>query len=513
MFSKKDTLLIFFIIMAGLSMTFMDQTILPVALPAIQRDLSVDSGLLYWIMNGYYFSAAVLFIAGGKVSDAIGHKKGFLYGTLFFGFASLLCGLAEDGVFLCVTRFLQGAGVALVVPSATSLVLEIFPPSSKGKVMGMLMGGASLFLLLGPFLGGIITQYISWRYIFFVNIPLTLLAAFGAWRSIPHTEGHPHPLDIPGFMLLILSLLSVIYPIMQVSLWGWSSVKFWVLLLAACVFIGLLYTISRRDEHPFVEADLFKNQKFSGAVLIAFFTRFALALAIFWPIFFQKILSFSPAATGAINLLAILPVLIFAPLTGKLADTYGSYTPAKYGFLSLGFCLVWSIFAFPSRNVYLIVFGMVFLGIGVTMISSSTGIFGLGEVDGRKKGVASGMYSTARYLGLSIGIAVVSTIIATFQKLLFAVNMQYHSDTANLDVAKILTLYDGNEATRTYVDSLPANAQEHIRESLYSATAYAYSIGTLVVLGVLIFGFAILYHFFKTPSKSTHHNPEIDTSL
>jgi len=509
-FTRRHSRVIFSLLIAGMSVTFLDQTILPVALPTMQKELSLDGNLLYWIVNCYFLAAAVLFIAGGRFSDGMGHRTAFFIGTLVFAIASLFCGLSSDGYMLCFGRLLQGAAVAWTVPSATALVLDLYPDSSKGRVMGLMIGISSLFLLLGPFLGGVITQFLSWRYIFFINIPLCLYAAIGALIVIPQSEKHPQSIDVPGFMLLILSIISLVYPLMQVHVWGWSSVKFWILIITACVFIGLLYTLSKRDEHPFVDPTLFKTRKFSGAIAVAFCTQFTLALAVFWPVFFQKVLKFSPGMTGVLMLLTILPVIICAPLAGKLSDKYGSYTPAKYGFMALAFCLVWSVFALPSLNIYAILFGMFFLGIGVTFISSSTGIFGLGAVDKKKKGMASGIYSTMRYLGLTTGIAVASTLIDTFQEMLFHVNLQYHSDTTRLDPKKILGIYDNDPSVLEYVRSLQENTQAHIYESLNMATAYAYSIATLAILGVVICGFAALTTFFGKNSENMEIKENIE---
>lgn len=503
LFSPKNSFFIFLVLTAGASVSFLDQTILPVALPTIQKEIDISTNAVFWSVNLYLLATALFFIVGGKLSDSAGHKLGFLLGTSSFGVASILCGLANGAFVLLLGRFLQGVAAALIFPSVTAIVLDTFPSHSKGKAMGLLMGVSSFFLLLGPFVGGILAEFVSWRAIFFINVPLVAFAFFGALVSIQGKKGPKETFDIYGFMLFCLSLLCIVYPLMQVHIWGWSSGKFWILLLAAVAFISMMIVLEKRTQHPFIDRTLFSSRKFSGALLIAFATQTILSLPVFWPIFMQHVLKLSPSFTGFLSLLSILPVIICSPLAGRLADTYGSYTPAKYGFIALGICLFWSIFAFPTYNVPLIVVGMTFLGIGITLVSSSTGIYGISSVSDHRKGVASGMYSTTRNMGITLGVAVMSTLIATFQMFFFKVNLQYHSDTAQLSAKKLVSLYAGNEETMAYFSSLDPNTQHHISESLRSATAYAYSIGMLVLFVAVILGFSALKNFFRNMEKNT----------
>src|SRR5260221_5776395 len=189
-----------FALVPSLGMIFLDQSVLPVALPTIQRELGAGSIALEWTVNAYILATAVFVLAAGKVGDWIGHKKAFIFGVLLFAFASLLCGMSLNVMFLIASRILQGIGAALIFPSSTVLLMALFPQKERGKATGINVSVSSLFLIIGPLIGGYFSQIVSWGWIFWINIPLALLAIILVAVLIPISPKGEGKIDLLGFL-------------------------------------------------------------------------------------------------------------------------------------------------------------------------------------------------------------------------------------------------------------------------------------------------------------------------
>lgn len=395
----------------ALAMVFMDQSILPVALPAIQEDLGASSVALNWCVNSYLLAIAIFVLIGGKLSDRIGHRTAFIAGMILFTVASVLCGMSFDVDFLIGARALQGMGGALMFPAQTALLALLFPPKERGRASGLNVSISSLFLVLGPLIGGYLTL-ISWRLIFWINVPIALLGIVMTYKYLPKTDPGGGKIDNWGFAYFASFCASLIIALMQGEEWGWGSVNTKGLLAWAFVSLGLLIHRERATAHPFLDLTLFKHRIFTSINLSISVTQLILMVGVFRAVYFQKILGYTAPQAGLLTFATSLPVLFLSSLGGYLSDKISPKLPIAIGFLFLIFSFIWLGFdATPSLSGLLI--ALIPFGMGVPLIFTPSYSAAMGSVPARKMGVAFGMVSTLRNLSATLGVVLVSFFVGT----------------------------------------------------------------------------------------------------
>ncbi|MES2273022.1 MAG: MFS transporter, partial [Chlamydiota bacterium] len=295
-------------------MTFVDQSIVPVALPTIQKQLGANTAQLQWCVNAYLLMTAVLVLAGGKLSDRIGHRRTFTWGILIFGVASLLCGLSPYISWLIGARALQGIGAAMMIPASAPLLMSLFPSNERGKAMGINVSISSLFLILGPLIGGYLTQKLSWHWIFWVNLPLAALGLILVFLFIPRSNMGEQKFDGWGFLFFAISSSSLVMGIMQGKDWGWTSFEIVSLFLVCLISAIFLFWREKKARHPFLDLSLFRHPNFRAINISIFATQFTLMITVYWAIFFQDSLDWTPLKGGAVTVLSSCPVLFLSPV-------------------------------------------------------------------------------------------------------------------------------------------------------------------------------------------------------
>lgn len=404
---------------ASLAMIFLDQSALPVALPSIGRDLHLPSDSLQWTINAYMLALAMLIILGGKLGDKFGHRGAFLWGMTLFILSSILCGLAPTGAWLITARFLQGMGGALMMPSASPLFRTIVGLDEFGKMIGLYVAIASIFLIIGPTLGGFFTAYLSWRWIFWINFPVALIAIIITLFAIPNDAKHvtrEKSFDWQGFIALSFFLVSLIFALMQGHVFGWSS---GVILSCFFVsFIALVIFIKTELHHatPFVDFKIFQNACISQGVLVIALIQVAYMGIIFWAMFLQYTLSFSPQKTGIFLLSAQVPVLFTSAIAGKMLDRYGPRLPVCAGTIMITISSLWmAVFAWEHTFSWLFP-ALVLFGIGSPLVSIGVMSNTISSAPEEKRGVVSGIISAARQVGGSIGLALLAALTINVTK-------------------------------------------------------------------------------------------------
>jgi EmrB/QacA subfamily drug resistance transporter len=397
------------------ALVFLDQTILPVALPVIQRDFSASSTALQWCINGYLLAIAVLVLVSGKLSDRLGHRKALCCGVVGFALCSILCGLSTNIGMLIGARILQGCSAAFIFPAQTTLISKVFPEGQRGKAIGTLVSVGSLFLILGPFIGGYLTDVASWRWIFWINLPISATGLFLILRFIPRSEKGHRKIDVPGFIFFALGTASLGTFLMQVVDWGWTGPKT-LLMIGATLFMFLLLLLrEKKIEHPFLDLALFKRPVYAAININIAMTQFILMISVFQTIYFEKVLGYSPLQTGLIYSLGGIPTLFMAPVAGWLSDRYTPKIP-----ISLGYCLlIFSFFLFafinlPSLPILLI--SLTSFGIGIPFILTPSFSSAMSSVPPQKTGLAMGMVVTLRMLGGMIGLALIHLLTSVVQQ-------------------------------------------------------------------------------------------------
>ncbi|HET7053738.1 MAG TPA: MFS transporter, partial [Solirubrobacterales bacterium] len=262
----------------AVSMTFIDQTIVAIAIPQLQGDLSLSSTGVQWIINGYLLSLSALFAFGGRLADIAGHRKMVTIGVVVFATASALCGATpESGVaepWIITFRVIQGAGAALMFPAALAIVLGAFPVRERGRALAIFFGLAGAFTSIGPIAGGYLTEW-TWRSIFWINVPVALIALFLTWKAQPANERHPGKIDYKGTVLACGGMGLLVLGLQQSAVWGWGDVKTWASIVVGLAILAWFVVDQLNATNPLLRLRIFENRAFAIDNAVLFFLMIA----------------------------------------------------------------------------------------------------------------------------------------------------------------------------------------------------------------------------------------------
>jgi EmrB/QacA subfamily drug resistance transporter len=397
----------------ALFMIMLDNTVVNVALPSIQRDLGASISSLEWTINGYTLSFAVLIATGGRLGDIFGRRRMFLFGVVIFTLSSATAGFAQNSTDLVVSRVVQGVGAALMMPATLSIITDAFPAKERGKAMGMWAGVSALALAVGPVLGGFLTENVSWRAIFYLNIPVAIgavtAALFAVRESRDETVGRE--VDYAGVGMLTVGLTALILALVEGNSWGWGSTEIVALLVGAAAALSAFVAIELRVKVPMVEFRFLADRNFLGAVVVALIVSFSmLGVFFFLALYMQDILGYSPLQAGVRFLPSTLMIVGVAPVAGRLADRYGPRWLIAAG-LAIVAASLYSFSGIAVDSSYLdLLPGFVLLGIGIALTMSPMTSAAMNAVPVEKAGIASGVLSMFRMVGGSLGVAVTGAI-------------------------------------------------------------------------------------------------------
>ncbi len=402
----------------SLSMILIDQTVVSVALPKIQSDLAVSQNGLEWIVNAYVLALAVTVALCGKIGDIFGRVRAFVAGVVIFAAASALCGLAPNEWMIIAARVLQGLGAALMLPSSAAIVIESFDIRERGKAMAIYAGVAQAFLALGPLLGGFLTEYLSWRWVFWINLPVGALAVIMTWISRPAgTESKGGKVRPAYALLLMLGMFAFVFGLQQGHLWGWTSPLTLGFLACGLVLLEIFSFIQLKSDDPLIELRLFRNTAFAIDCVLLFCIQFAMiSLIVFGAIFLQKNLGFTPLEAGLGIMPIIFAVVIMSQVSGRLFDRVGVKVPALAGafLIAAGFFLQAPFL--EGGDFIKILPGMILLGFGIGLVMVPTNTDALNRAASEYRGQASGVVQTMRQIGATVGLASIGGLVATVQK-------------------------------------------------------------------------------------------------
>jgi EmrB/QacA subfamily drug resistance transporter len=397
----------------ALFMIMLDNTVVNVALPSIQRDLDASLSSLEWTVNGYTLSFAVLLATGGRLGDIFGRRLMFLVGVVAFALSSATAGLAPDTTSLVLSRVVQGVGAALMMPATLSIVTDAFPPEERGKAMGTWAGVSALALAVGPVLGGFLTEHVSWRAIFYLNIPVAVgavaAALFAVRESRDTTVGRR--VDFLGVAVLTAALTALVLALVEGNAWGWGSPEIVALLVGSAVGLAAFVAIELRVQVPMVEFHFFADRNFLGAVVVALIVSFAmLGVFFFLALYLQNILGYSALEAGVRFLPSTLMIVLVAPVAGRMADRVGPRWLIAAG-LAIVAASLYSFSGIAVDSSYgELLPGFMLLGIGIALTMSPMTAAAMNAVAVEKAGIASGVLSMFRMVGGSLGVAVTGAI-------------------------------------------------------------------------------------------------------
>jgi EmrB/QacA subfamily drug resistance transporter len=397
----------------ALFMIMLDNTVVNVALPSIQKDLNASISGLEWTINGYTLSFAVLLATGGRLGDIFGRRRMFLLGVVIFTLSSATAGFAPDATALVVSRIVQGVGAALMMPATLSIITNAFPASERGKAMGMWAGVSALALAVGPVLGGFLTEHVSWRAIFYLNIPVAAGAVTAALFAVRESRDTSvgREVDYAGVAALTVGLTAMILALVEGNSWGWGSPEILALIAGAVLGLGAFVTIERRVKVPMVDFSLLSDRNFLGSVVVALIVSFSmLGVFFFLALYMQDILRYSPLEAGVRFLPSTLMIVGVAPVAGRLSDRFGPRWLIAGG-LAVVAASLYSFSGIAVDSGYLdLLPGFMLLGIGIAMTMSPMTSAAMNAVPVQKAGIASGVLSMFRMVGGSLGVAVTGAI-------------------------------------------------------------------------------------------------------
>ena len=398
----------------GLFMIMLDNTVVNVALPSIQRDLDTGLSELQWIVTGYALSFAALMLIGGKLADAYGRRLLFVVGIVVFTGASLWCGLAGSGDMLIAARVVQGIGAALMNPATLSIIAATFPPRQRGMAIGIWAGVSALALAIGPLVGGLLTEHLSWHWIFFVNVPVGVLAVTASFLLIAESKDETHEsLDLPGLATSALGLFALTYGLIEANAYGWTSTRIVGSFVVAAASLVLFLWIERHRRAPMLDLTLFRSGTYAGANL----AMLLVALAMFGVFFFvslymQNVLGYSAIQAGAAFLPMTILIILVAPVAGKLSDRHGSRWLMSAGMVLLAAQLVYFSQLGTDATFWNLLPALLVGGLGMSMTMTPTSAAALRAVPVEKSGVGSAVLNAMRQVGGSLGIALMGAIVA-----------------------------------------------------------------------------------------------------
>jgi EmrB/QacA subfamily drug resistance transporter len=399
----------------ALFMIMLDNTIVNVALPAIQTDLGISRSELEWTVAVYALTFASLLLTGGKLGDLLGRRLIFLIGVAVFTGSSLFCGLSSSAGELIAARAVQGVGAALMMPATLSIISATFAARERGMAIGVWAGVSAMALAIGPLLGGLITEHVSWNWIFYVNVPIGVLGIIAAVFVVPESKdtSHEQRLDLPGLLSSGIGLFALVYALIEANNYGWTSGRILGLFVVAVVGLGAFVLLELRQRLPMLDLTLFRNGTFAGANLVAILVTLAMfGIFVFFPIYMQSFRGWSPVQAGAALLPWTLMIVIFAPIAGRLSDRVGSRWLMSGGMTVVAVCCLLLSTVNLHSSFWHMLPAFVLGGLGMSFVMTPMSAAAMGAVSVDKAGVASGVLNTFRQVGVALGIAITGAIIA-----------------------------------------------------------------------------------------------------
>jgi EmrB/QacA subfamily drug resistance transporter len=399
----------------AVAMTFIDQTIVSIAAPVIQRELHLTNTGVQWAINAYLISLAALFAFGGRLADTAGHRRMVTLGVIVFAASSALCGLTPKGslaqAWIVVFRVLQGAGGAIMFPAAVAIVVQTFELRERGRALALFFGIAGGLTALGPILGGYLTQW-TWRAIFWVNIPVAIIALILIFLSNPVTAYRPARMDYRGLLLIVPGVALSVFGFQQSVVWSWSNPAVWACIAAGAALLFVFYRVELGTESPLMEMRIFRIRAFLVENIVLL-----LVMMVFIPVFFfaseyaQIALGKTPSESGVYLLYFFIGFVIAAQIGGRMLDRGGARRPVIIGCVvsAVGFWL-WAgkltDLSLGAQQWYIIL-----AGAGVGMMLGTANTDAINRASSLSYGEASGITQTIRNYGASLGLAILGTIL------------------------------------------------------------------------------------------------------
>ncbi|MCZ4120920.1 MFS transporter [Streptomyces sp. H39-S7] len=397
----------------AVAMTFIDQTIVSIAVPEIQSELGLSSTGVQWAVNAYLLSLAALFAFGGRLADTVGHRKMVLIGVIVFAGASAMCGLTPKGgaaqAWIVAFRALQGAGGAIMFPAALAIVVQTFPLRERGRALALFFGIAGGLTAIGPILGGYLTEW-TWRAIFWVNIPVALIALWLILLSRPQTEHRPAPMDYRGLALIASGVALSVFGFQQAPIWGWGNPGIWLCIVGGALLLVVFVLVERVTESPLMQVRIFRIRPFLVQNLVL-----GISMLVFVPVFFfaseyaQISLGETSKQAGLFLLYFFLGFAVAAQIGGRMLDRAGAKRPVVLGCVLAAVGFYWWAGKVVDLDFGSQVWCVVVSGAGMGFMLGPASTDAVNRASRLSYGEATGITQTVRNYAASLGLAILGT--------------------------------------------------------------------------------------------------------
>jgi len=463
-------------------MVILDATIVNVALPDIQRALGFTGSGLEWVVNAYALTFGGLLLLGGRAGDILGRRRVFIAGVILFSAASLLGGFATSQAWLLGARALQGVGGAIVAPTALSLVATTFPEGRpRNRAMAVYAAMSIAGAAVGLIAGGLLTTYLSWRWVFFVNVPIGIAVALAAPRALGDSKRHPGRFDLPGAITGSLGLAALVYGLSNAAtspngVSHWGDTKVVASLAASVVLLSLFVLIEARSTHALVPLRIFRDRNRSGANLIMLCVGTALfGMFFFLTLFLQNVWGYSALKTGVAYLPMVGMIMLMAGVSAQLVPRIGARPLLLAGTAIAAGGMIW-LSQISENSTYAggLLGPMIVTAAGLGMLFMPLTLVALSKVDDRDAGLASSLLNTGQQVGGSIGLALLGTVAWT------VVANSIHSQVSALAAAAA----KAGKPVQAAGGHLPRAIYDH-------ALSVGFSRGFLVSAGISVLAFVV----------------------
>jgi EmrB/QacA subfamily drug resistance transporter len=409
--------LVFIAVGLGTFMSALDGSVVNVTLPLVSKYFSSDIAAVEWVVTIYLLIVSSLLLSFGRLGDMRGHKRIYVAGFLFFVSASALCGFSPSLPVLVGSRGLQAVGAAMLFANAPAILTRTFPGNQRGQVLGLLGMMTYLGSTVGPSLGGFLAQTYSWRAVFYINLPVGLLACFFSAKFIGDDRRTPLPeerFDIRGAVTFSAGLILLLLGLNQGQAWGWLSLPVLACLLGSVAIMLIFINFERRSPSPMLDLSLFSSRIFSASTISAMLNYVSLFCMIFlMPFYLIQGRGFSPAQAGLFLTAQPLVMIVAAPMSGWLSDRIGSrvLSTLGMGILSFGLFLLSRLGASTPPGMIVFSLGVVGLGTGIFVSPNNSAL--LGSAPRGRQGIASAILASARNVGMVLGVGIAGAVFST----------------------------------------------------------------------------------------------------
>ncbi|AKP02568.1 MFS transporter [Companilactobacillus pabuli] len=396
-------------------MSTLDSSIVTVALPVLSKALNTNISLINWVVTMYLIVMSSTLMIFGKLGDKYGKIKFFKWGTLLFVISSALCAMSVSWLTLIISRSLQAIGAAMTMATSNGIIVEVFPDSRRGQALGWMGSFVSLGGIIGPSIGGILLNFFPWHIIFWLNVPIGVIAIFLLFRYLPNKLDQKYAnrgFDLTGSVLLVIGFTSMFVGILLSQQLGWADWRILTMTIVGLILLVILYRYEAKQNEPILPVNLFKNKWFTIQLLACFMVFIIdFFFDVIAPFYLQNARGFSPLFSGFFLLIFPVVQLFVAPISGGLADRHDPFKITLVGLAIISFGQIFYVISGLNNTILIFAVGAALAGLGNGLFHSPNNVLVMSNVSQKDYGSAGSVYSLSRTVGMVVGSAMSTTLL------------------------------------------------------------------------------------------------------